>query len=245
MTTLHAAPLQKNEHAHHREHAARLHASAAGNERINAFCDGVFAIVITLLVLEIKIPEISPELAGAQLGPALLAMMPKFAGHVVSFAVMGIYWVGHHNLMHHVRRHDRVLLWLTILFLLCVASMPFPTGLLIRYREQQLAVVVYASALIAAGLSLDLIWWYATRRHHLVSPTMEPEFIRYVHRRILTAPLFYLAAIGVSLFSIIGAELVFALTAVYYILPSHFDRRHHHAVHQASEEAGVPLEEQL
>jgi uncharacterized membrane protein len=189
------------------------------------------------------VPDLPPEMVSAHLGPALWEMLPKFAGHVVSFAIMGIYWVGHHNQMMHVRRHDRAYLWLTILFLLCVASMPFPTALLIRYRGQQLAVIVYAASLIAAGLSLDLLWWYATRRHHLVSLSMEPEFIRFVHRRILTAPVFYMLAILISFFSVPVAELIFALTAVYYIIPNPFDRFHHRNVHRLhAEDASTPGE---
>jgi uncharacterized membrane protein len=210
--------------------------STHGNERINAFCDGVFAIVITLLVLEIKVPDLSGEMVGSMLPGALLGMVPKILGHIVSFAVLGIYWVGHHNQMLHVRRHDRTYLWLTVLFLLCVASMPFPTGLLIRYPTQQIAVIVYAGSLIAAGISLDLLWWYATRNHHLVSHTMEPDFIRFVHRRILTAPLFYLVAIVVSFFNVFIAILIFALTAAYYIIPNPFDQYHHRNLHRANQD---------
>jgi uncharacterized membrane protein len=212
--------------------------SVPGNERINAFCDGVFAIVITLLVLEIKVPEIPPELAASLLPAALMDMVPKILGHIVSFAVLGIYWVGHHNQMLHVKRHDRTYLWLTVLFLLCVSSMPFPTGLLIRFPGERIAVITYAASLIAAGLSLDLLWWYATRKHHLVSPTMEPEFMRFVHRRILTAPVFYLAAIIVSFFNVMAANLIFALTAVYYIMPNPFDIYHHHTIHRAHQASG-------
>ena len=203
-----------------------------GNERLNAFCDGVFAIVITLLVLEIKVPEIPIDHIATELPAALLELVPKIFGHILSFAVLGIYWVGHHNQMVHVKHHDRIYQWLTILFLLCVASMPFPTGLLIHYPDQQAAVIIYASTLIAGGLALDLLWWYATRNHHLVSPNMPPDFIRFVHRRILTAPLFYVVAIIASFFSVLAANLIFVATALYYILPNPFDRYHHHAVQQ-------------
>jgi uncharacterized membrane protein len=212
-------------------------ASVAGNERINAFCDGVFAVAITILVLGIQVPDIPVDRAAVELGPALLKMLPQFAGHVVSFAILGIYWVGHHNQLLHVRRHDRTYLWLTILFLLCVATMPFPTALLIRYHTQQIAVIVYASGLIVTGLALDLLWWYATRRHHLVSASMEPEFIRFVHRRVLTAPMFYAVAIAVSFISVTLAELIFAITAIYYIIPNPFDQYHHRNVHRLHAES--------
>lgn len=216
-------------------HHMRGVASTSGNERINAFCDGVFAIVITLLVLEIKIPEVDPVLAAVLLPRALGNMAPKFVAHGFSFAVLGIYWVGHHNLMQHIRRHNRAFLWLTIMFLLCVASMPFPTGMLIRYLNSQLAVIVYGGTLIVTGLALDAIWAYANR-HHLASKGLSTEFVASVHRRILTAPMFYLVAIGVSFFSVNASLLIFALTAVYYIIPNPFDRSHHHAVHNSQGE---------
>ena len=104
------------------------HTKVPGNERINAFCDGVFAIVITLLVLEIKVPEIPIDHIATELPAALLAMVPKIFGHILSFAVLGIYWVGHHNQMVHVKHHDRVYLWLTILFLQPLIDKPAPGG---------------------------------------------------------------------------------------------------------------------
>jgi uncharacterized membrane protein len=113
----------------------------SGNERIIALSDGVFAIVITLLVLEIKVPEV----ANSELSAAIVEIIPKILSHVISFVVLGIYWIGHHNMFMHIKRHDRILLWLNILFLLCVASMPFPTGLIVQYIDQQLAIVVYAA----------------------------------------------------------------------------------------------------
>lgn len=222
-------------HGHSGVHHMRGVASASGNERINAFCDGVFAIVITLLVLEIKIPEVDPAMAAVLLPRALIAMAPKFIAHAFSFAVLGIYWVGHHNLMQHIHRHNRTFLWLTIMFLLCVASMPFPTGMLIRYLNSQLAVIVYGGTLIVTGLALDAIWAYANR-HHLASKELSAEFVASVHRRILTAPLFYLVAIGVSFINVNASLLIFALTAVYYILPNPFDRSHHHAIHNNQSE---------
>ena len=81
-----------------------------------------------LLVLELKVPEVEES----ELTHELREMLPKFIGHVASFLVLGIYWIGHHNMFMHIQRHDRVLLWLNVLFLTLVASMPFPTGLIVE-----------------------------------------------------------------------------------------------------------------
>ncbi len=200
-----------------------------GNERINTLSDGVFAIVITLLVLEISVPRVPP----GELDHALREMVPEILSHIFSFVVLGIYWVGHHNLFLHIKRHDRVLIWLNILFLMFVASMPFPTGLIIQYSNQQTAVVVYAGVLVLAGISLDLIWWYASRNHRLVEPDLDSDLIAFVHRRILMAPMIYLLSIGVSFISPAAARLVAMIVALIYIVPNPLDHYHHRELGRA------------
>ena len=196
----------------------------AGNERIGAFTDGVFAIAITLLVLALEVPDHVPAGGLQQLIPELV---PKFAGHVISFAVLGVYWIGHHNMFLHIHRHDRTLLWLNILFLLFVASMPFTTGLLATYGDDHFAVLAYAANLVLAGLALDLIWVHATRGRRLVDENIDPDLVAFVHRRVLMAPAIYLLAIGVSFFSVALPKLMFAAVVVIYIVPSPLDTYHH------------------
>jgi uncharacterized membrane protein len=203
-----------------------------GNERINALNDGVFAIVITLLVLEIKVPDIPPDLVATELPHALQEVAPKVLSHIISFLVLGIYWVGQHNMFMHIKRHNRVLLWLDILFLLCMASMPFPTGLVVQYGQEQISVVIYAGTLIMTGLALDAIWWYASHNHRLVDESMDPKLIAFVHRRVLLAPLIYLLAIGVSFISLLVAKLLFVVVALLYILPNPLDHYHHSKLHE-------------
>jgi len=195
-----------------------------GNERIGAFSDGVFAIAITLLVLELKVPEHAPPGGLVQVLPD---MLPKIIGHVISFAVLGLYWVAHHNMFMHIKRHDRILLWLNILFLLFVASMPFLAGLLAAYGDDQFAVIAYAMTLVLAGLVLDLIWAYATHERRLVDSGLDAHLVAVVHRRVLMAPVIYLLAIGVSFFSLVAAQLVFVLVILVYVVPSPLDLHHH------------------
>ncbi len=101
---------------------------AADNVRMNAMSDGVFAIVITLMVFSIKIPEIAPGLAASQLSHELLKLLPDFASLFLRSIILGSYRVGHNNVFLHVLRHDRLMLWLNILFLLVVALFPFPAA---------------------------------------------------------------------------------------------------------------------
>ena len=195
-----------------------------GNERICTFSDGVFAIAITLLVLELQVPDQAPAGGLIELLPGYL---PKLTGHVITFAILGIYWVAHHNMFTYVRWHDRVLLWLNILFLLFVAAMPFLTALIARYGDDQTAVVASAGAIMLAGLSLELMWWYATTDHRLVAPGLDPKLISLWHRRILLAPAAYLLAIGLSFISITATKGLFLCIAVAYIAPNPWDRYHH------------------
>lgn len=196
-----------------------------GNERIIALSDGVFAIVITLLVLEIKVPHIEPDLIDKELPHALMHLLPKIIAHIISFVVLGIYWISHHNTFMHIKRHDRVLLWLNILFLLCVASMPFPTALLSEYPNQRITIIAYASTLVMAGIAMDVMWWYASTYRLLDETQEDKNFIAFVHRRNLIAPLAYLFAIAVSFVSLTLAKLVFIIVALYYILPNPLDRK--------------------
>jgi uncharacterized membrane protein len=201
-----------------------LQTGVRGNERINAFSDGVFAIAITLLVLELKVPEHAPAEGLAALVPELL---PKFLGHVISFIVLGIYWVGQHNMFLHIKRHDRVLLWLNNLFLLSVASMPFFAGLVTHYADDRTALIAYAANLVVAGLVLGAIWRYATTGRRLVAADLADDMIAFVQRRVLLAPALYAVSIVVALFSPLAARLIFVLVALLYIVPNPLDHFHH------------------
>ena len=93
--------------------------------RLEAFSDGVFAIVITLLILDIRFPEVEYS----QFAATLVSVLPRILAYVMSFIIIGLYWVIHHNSMHAIKKTDRGFLWLNILLLLCVSFIPFPTSL--------------------------------------------------------------------------------------------------------------------
>jgi uncharacterized membrane protein len=199
-------------------------AGVTGNERVNAFSDGVFAIAITLLVLELRVPETLPHGGVIE---ALVEMGPKFGGHVLSFVVLGMYWVGHHNMFMHIQRHDRVLLWLNIFYLMFIGAMPFFAGLLVQHSEDTFSLVAYAANLALIGLLQDAIWWYASSNHKLVDPNIYEDLVRFVHRRILVAPVLYLVAICVAFASHLAAILLVVVVPVTYIFPGPLDHYHH------------------
>ena len=129
--------------------------------RLEAFSDGVFAIAITLLVLEVPVPEAE----SGRLAEALLHQWPSYASYVVSFLIIGIIWVNHRAMFEQIRRIDRMVLFLNLLLLLCVAFVPFPTGLLADYihagHDQGVAALVYSGTMTAMGFAFSSIWIYA------------------------------------------------------------------------------------
>ena len=131
-----------------------------------------FPLPSRCLAFSLQVPESAP----AGLLQELPALIPAALGFGVSFFVLGVYWVGHHNMMLHIKRHDRWLLWLNILFLMFVAAMPFAALLLVRYPDDRVAIIVYAHVLIGAGLSLNLMWRHATHAQPVV--WCHPTWIR-------------------------------------------------------------------
>ncbi len=169
--------------------------------RIETLADGIFAIVMTLLVFNLKVPELLPGMALSDLPARLLELWPKLLSYIISFGVTGIYWIAHHNQFFYIKRADRWLLWINILFLMLVALTPFSAALLGEYPSSEIAVAVYGCNMILNRLVLYLNWWYATCDNRLVSANLDPKLVKLITRRILTAPLFYLLAIGISFFN--------------------------------------------
>jgi uncharacterized membrane protein len=201
-----------------------------GRNRIEALTDGVFAVAMTLLVLDIKVPEFQQSLTAAELAAKLFALWPKFLSYTISFVILGVYWVGHHVQLSFIRRADRPLLWINIFFLLWVALVPFSTALLSEYPKTQLAIGVYGANLIAIGLTLAFHWGYATNGYRHVDPDIHPGLVRAAMARTLIGPFIYIIAIGLSFLRAEVSLALYALVPVLYILPGridiHWGRRH-------------------
>lgn len=189
--------------------------------RLATLADGVFAIVLTLLVLDIKAPE---ALSEAELISKLLALWPKLFSYIISFVILGIFWFGHHMEFHYIRRSDRIHIWLNLLFLVCIAFIPFSAALLGANLHNRVAIAVYGFNLIAAGLVRYVHWRYITQGHRLVDVQMETGIIRKVERIFLIVPFVYLFAICLSLVSVPVTLILYALIPVLYIRPPREDR---------------------
>jgi uncharacterized membrane protein len=133
--------------------------------RVLALSDGVFSIIMTLLVLDVRVPELTQ---GQSLNEALREVGPSFTAFVVSFIIAGMYWVGHRDLFALVRRTDRGLVWLNILYLLPLCLLPFGAQLLGRHDQEPVALRIYGLVLVAIAVMRVVIWLYATNRPYLL-----------------------------------------------------------------------------
>jgi uncharacterized membrane protein len=110
-----------------------------GKNRIEALSDGIFAIVMTLLILELHVPNLSPNAPNVEVTTALVALWPKFVSYLVAFVSLGVFWTAHHIMYHVIRRADLTLLWLNIVFFLFVSLLPFSTSILNAFPRARLS----------------------------------------------------------------------------------------------------------
>lgn len=212
------------------ELSAKQIGTAPSTGRLEAFSDGVFAIAITILILELSVPELPKtlpkELIAQVLGRKLLELWPgKLVAYILSFVVIGTYWVSHHMAFHHIRHSNRTLLWLNITFLLCVSFIPFPTALLGHYFEQRIAVIIYAATLGFTSLVVQALWVYASYNHRLVDDDISPDVVSEISRKNLTGALIYTIAIAVSFLSLPLSISLLVLVPVLFILPRRVRKR--------------------
>jgi len=170
-----------------------------GTGRLCALTDGVFAIAITLLVLDLKLPE-NPD---TPIAVSILNALPKFYSWIISFFALGILWLQHHTILAQLRRVDMTSLWLNLVLLLFVSVTPWTTSLLGTYHHQQpLAVVIFSGGLGLAWLAMSLMWLHAVYRGHLRPEITTPE----------PGPLTTLVAIRGSLIALLSIALAYLNT---------------------------------
>ena len=169
-------------------------------------------------MLNVALPAIQPGSASTDLPSALLATVPRLYAYALSFLVIGAYWMAHQRTFHYIERYDHTLAWLNLLFLLFVALIPFPTGVLGAYGDQLVAVILYAATLAIIGLLLSALWLYASHNDRLVAKMLTEQDIHATTLRSAVPPVMFLASIGIAFASIPAAEvawvLVFVLSAV-------------------------------
>jgi uncharacterized membrane protein len=189
------------------------------SRRTEAFSDGVFAIAITLLVLDLVVPS-RQEAAEHGLAQALAHEWPAYFAYLVSFLIVGIIWVNHHTVFDKIRLVDRPVLFANLALLLVVSLIPFPTRLLSDYltagADSHVAAAVYSATMLAMGLAYSVLWWTITRDARLLHEGADPKASRAALRRFGLGNIFYVATIGLSFVNATATLAMHGALAIYY-----------------------------
>jgi uncharacterized membrane protein len=180
-------------------------------ERLILFSDAVFAIAITLLVIELKIPEVHKDAAGKITDGALLhelgSMIGKFVGFIISFILIGLYWTIHHRMFGFVTSYNGKLLRLNLIFLFFIALMPFSTAFYSEYatalvrNQVRIPLVFYVMNFFCLGIMNYVMWRYiSNQKHKLTEPPVDPVTLKLAKLRSLTVPLVFLTMLPVAYF---------------------------------------------
>ena len=198
-----------------------------GVSRLEGFSDGVIAVAITLLVLDLHIPDVK-----AGLLVALFRQWPAYLGYATSFLVIGILWLHHHHIFTYIKHTDHMLLFLNMLLLMSVVLIPFVTALLTRYlnqQEEKTAALMYSGTFLLMTILFNVLWGYAVGHRRLLRPEIDPQLIRKLTKRYLIAPLLYLFSLPLALVSVEACLVLYILVALFYTLPanrSQVEQRH-------------------
>ncbi|MBA2288084.1 MAG: DUF1211 domain-containing protein [Ktedonobacteraceae bacterium] len=188
--------------------------------RLEAFSDGVFAVAITLLVLNIKIPEVTAA------PDKWLDEWPMLAAYVTSFATIGIMWINHHRLFTYIKRTDTALLLLNLLLLAIIVFIPVPTALLADAIKKFLAgtdyhpaALVYSATFFLMALCFNFLWSYASYKDRLLDTQADPQAVQAISRQYRFGPLFYALIFAVAWFNTLACIILSFMLALFFAVP--------------------------
>ena len=200
---------------------ARGEADRMTTKRLEAFSDGVFAVAITLLVLDLHVPN--PEGLHGSLSHALGQEWPSYAAYAVSFLVIGIIWVNHHAVMDLMARANRQLAFLNLIVLMTVVLIPFATALMAKYlrggnADAHFAAAAYSAVMLAMGASFGGLWIYGSHVGKLIVPGFTDAELRRITLRFTAGTPLYVVALGVAFISAPACLALHAVLALFYAL---------------------------
>ncbi len=190
--------------------------------RVEAFSDGVFAIAITLLILEIKVPRLGQGASGHDLLATLLDLWPSFVAFLGSFLAILIMWINHHGLFKLINRVDSQLFFANGLLLMLVSFVPFPTAVLAEYLNGQganVAAVFYCGTFVLISGAYNLLWYIATHQRRLIKEEVPQKLIIKIRKAYLIAFPIYISAMLFSAWSAFGGlAIVLSLWVLWTVL---------------------------
>lgn len=179
--------------------------------RLEAIIDGVYAIAMTLAVLNLSITELPPGTEATTLGPALIAIWPQVLHFAIAFLTLGAFWVGLHRQFFYIRWVDRRFIWFSLLNLLFISLIPFSSSLAGDFSGTSIAIQVFALNMLLIGATMALGWRYASRDHRLIDPDLPPSVVLFSYRKSLVIPFLSVLVMAVSIVLPYFAMLLFLL----------------------------------
>jgi len=196
--------------------------------RLEAFSDGVFAVAITLLILNIKIPGIDlpasqlPDDSRNGLWHVLLEEWPMLAAYVTSFATIGVMWLNHHRMFTHIKRTNTPLMLLNLLLLLFIVFVPVPTALLAEYLvrlDLHTAAVLYGGTFFLTACCFNILWRYASYDNRLLGENVDSHSVETISRQYLFGPMLYLIIFAVAWVNTLACIILSFILALFFALP--------------------------
>jgi len=197
-----------------------------GKGRLESLTDGVFAIIMTILVFNISVPELilfeGGEYASDRLSAKFVDLWPDFLAYVISFSTLGAFWVAHHRIFRWILYVDRPLIWINISFLMIIGLIPFSTTLLTQYIDSQNSIFAFSFNAILAGLLIYVIYYYVKRNPDLVDKSIQALIEKSSSRRIVATILTYSVAIIFSFIYLQASLFLLLLVLIPEIIPDKY-----------------------
>ena len=194
--------------------------------RLETLTDGVFAIIMTILVFNISVPELilftEGEHAEERLSNKFASLWPDILAYIISFATLGVYWLTHHRIFRWILNVDRPLIWINIAFLMTIGFVPFSTTLLTQYLDQQISVFVYSFNAILAGVIVYALYFYAKRHPELVDKTVPALIGRRAGRRTIVTTSTYSVAILFSFIYLPASWVLLLFVLIPELIPDRY-----------------------
>lgn len=188
--------------------------------RVEAVNDGIFAIVLTLLVLEIKVPHLEDHHSPAMLLTALKGILPKFIAWVISFFTVTVIWVNHHRIFESIKKIDHRFFWLNANLMLWISFYPFPTALMGDYPDNKLAVSFFGVASLMMGIGFLLLRIHMWRHPEITEDYTKDQLWLGVRNVLLFGPFLYIIGLAVAWIHPYPAFVFYAFVTIYFMLPS-------------------------
>jgi len=192
----------------------RLKARIIAPHRLLALTDGVYAIVMTILVLELSVPIVIGTAVNKELSHGLLEMWPEFLIYGLSFFVLGVFWLMHHFIFDNVKQYDAALSWINIFFLMCIGLIPFSTALFGVYGAERITALVYGTNMFLGFLGLWALWLYASGKHRLVDTDIEYEIVKGGNMMAIAYLVTILIALGFAFVNPVISFILYFLIVV-------------------------------